>query len=63
MHFLNDVRVYQVLVVFDQTYDRVPHPDISLENSIAEVIFLFSVCISVGQICTTFLHFVIMIWC
>lgn len=47
--------------MFDQTYDRIPHPDISLENSIAEVIFLYSECISVGQICTTFLHFAIVL--
>ncbi|KAK6163230.1 hypothetical protein DH2020_000094 [Rehmannia glutinosa] len=26
----------EVSVVFDQTYDRIPHPDISLENSITE---------------------------
>ncbi|CAI9770533.1 unnamed protein product [Fraxinus pennsylvanica] len=27
----------QVSVVFDQSYDRIPHPDISLENSISEI--------------------------
>ncbi|XP_015874252.3 nudix hydrolase 9 [Ziziphus jujuba] len=27
----------QVSVVFDETYDRVPHPDMSLENSISEI--------------------------
>ncbi|XP_019106576.1 nudix hydrolase 9 isoform X2 [Beta vulgaris subsp. vulgaris] len=26
----------QVSVVFDQVYDRIPHPDVNLENSIAE---------------------------
>ncbi|KAI3450465.1 hypothetical protein Pfo_007130 [Paulownia fortunei] len=27
----------EVSVVFDQAYDRIPHPDINLENSIAEI--------------------------
>ncbi|XP_015583855.1 nudix hydrolase 9 isoform X1 [Ricinus communis] len=27
----------QVSVVFDQSYDRIPHPDIELENSIAKI--------------------------
>ncbi|KAL8471853.1 hypothetical protein ACS0TY_029188 [Phlomoides rotata] len=28
---------YHVLVMYDQTYDRITHPDISLENSISEI--------------------------
>lgn len=27
----------QVSVIFDKAYDRIPHPDLSLENSIAEI--------------------------
>ncbi|KAL0369754.1 UNVERIFIED_CONTAM: Nudix hydrolase 9 [Sesamum angustifolium] len=27
----------EVSVVFDQTYDRIPHPDVTLENSISEI--------------------------
>ncbi|XP_021658667.2 nudix hydrolase 9 isoform X2 [Hevea brasiliensis] len=27
----------QVSVLFDQSYDRIPHPDVELENSIAEI--------------------------
>lgn len=30
----------QVTVNFDESYDRVPHPDFHLENSISEVFLL-----------------------
>ncbi|GAB2286028.1 hypothetical protein Dimus_020451 [Dionaea muscipula] len=29
--------VSQVSVIFDESYDRIPHPDTDLENSIAEI--------------------------
>lgn len=31
----------KVSVVFDGDYDRIPHPDINLENSVSEVNFKF----------------------
>ncbi|KAJ0575445.1 hypothetical protein HanOQP8_Chr00c832g0860541 [Helianthus annuus] len=35
----------QVSVRFDESYDRVPHPDAELENSISEVFLLCCICI------------------
>lgn len=38
MHLFVDLKVS---VVFDELYDRVPHPDMNLERSISEVSFYF----------------------
>lgn len=51
---------YKVSVVFDEAYDRTPHPDPTLEQSISEVVLRFSffchifscLCIHLASICT-----------
>ena len=41
MHIDYTVSDTLVSVVFDELYDRIPHPDINMENSITEVNFYF----------------------